>query len=300
MMRGQIELRMRTITPLLIGDWCGRAKCRGDEESRIRETEIKAASREIFRNVAYQFLGSWRRVRIIESKLFGSTSGAAPVKIRAKPDRRCVPEEKTYKLCKFGDKWVKGAMSFQEKIKQLTGGDSRMFFHLRDHSTYLEYVSDVIEFRVELIPRWTILTRLSSELGLHWREIMKFHMSSIRYSLEILGIGKRRSRGMGRSLPVGMNTGLTEFPKDYEEMVSRIVGAANPRIQEGGAIGLRVLNSVYGEDKALLSVYLHAKKSTRCGRCNKNPHFMITAGKDMGEYVVACLVNFYLFRRRRG
>ncbi len=47
-----MELRMRAVTPLLIGDWCARARCGKDGESRIRETEIKAASREIFRNVA--------------------------------------------------------------------------------------------------------------------------------------------------------------------------------------------------------------------------------------------------------
>ena len=297
-----MELRMRAVTPLLIGDWCGRARCGGSKGGKIRETEIKAASREIFRNVAYQFLGSWGKVRVIEDRLFGSTSGAAPVKIRVEPERRCIPEKKGQKLCDFGRRWVGGSRSFQSEIKRLLGSgkDSRMFFHLKDFNTYLEYASDVVEFRVELIPRWTVLTRLSGELGLHWKEVMKLHISSIRYSLEILGIGKRRSRGMGRSLPIGESSGLMRFPEDYEELVSRVIGAANSRIQGSGRVGLWVLDSVEGEDKALLSVYLHAKRSTRCGRCDRNPHFMITAGRKRREYVVACLVNFHLFRRGRG
>ncbi len=296
-----MELRMRAVTPLLIGDWCARARCGKDGESRIRETEIKAASREIFRNVAYQFLGNWGMVREVEDKLFGSTTRAAPVKIRTKSERTCLPEDEIKRLCDFGERWVKGGQSFQTEVKRFTkSGKSGMFFHLRDHDTYLRYASDVIEFRVELVPKWAVLTHLAGEMGLHWTEILGLHMSSIRYSLEILGMGKRRSRGMGRSLPTGENSGLTRFPEDYEELVGSIIGTGNPKIEEGKRVGLKILDVVEGEDKALLSVYLHAKGHTGCGEGGMRPHFMVTAGEKVGKYVVACLVNFHLFRRRGG
>ncbi len=174
---------VRSITPLLVGGWCGKARCDGLDEG-LRPSSVRGVAREFFRNVVYRMIPGrkWEQVYRVESKLFGSTEQASPFIVRVKPKGIAYDVRP----------WCRAANMVYKGNKR-----SRMFYPLRQ----MDNVSCYRDFIIDVLTRRPVLNRLSSREE-DQEELLKTFVFSITTSLAILGAGKRRSRGMGKLLPI--------------------------------------------------------------------------------------------------
>ncbi len=191
---------VRSITPLLIGGWCGKARCDGSDEG-LRPSSVRGVAREFFRNVAYRMIPErkWEQVYRLESRLFGSTEQASPFIVRIRPNG-IVYDVRPW--CTAAGRVYKG----NNRI-------SRMFYPLRQ----MDNVSCYRDFTIDVLPRRSILNRLSSREE-DQESLLRTFVLSITTSLAILGVGKRRSRGMGKLLPIEVEVNGENLLKDAVDL----------------------------------------------------------------------------------
>jgi len=292
-----IEMEFRAITPLLVGDWCGKARCSrkgrntpSSEGIVLRASEIKASSRELFRNAAYQLLGGWRSVLKRELILFGGVDIASPFKIRIQA--LDYGEDQS-----FHDEWKKAYGLFIEKVKFNCGKRgkhvTRMFSHL-ETGKYDKYVLRNSHFSVKLIPRPLVLRRISRELNVDENSILDVYEKSITYSLMLLGIGKRRSRGMGRLIRSDDGEGMgdpSDLLDEYLRSLGKVLGIGT---RPSSRLRIKVLIRTMERSEVLFTIYACAKRCRRFSDCPRNCFLFVTRDS---QYLVGMPLNFHLFKK---
>ncbi len=101
---------------------------------------------------------------------------------------------------------------------------TKMFLQL-EKSKYDVYVPKNSRFLVKLIPRPLVLSRISRELNVDESSILDVYEKSITYSLMLLGVGKRRSRGMGRLIPSDDGKGMEDLGDLLDEYLESLGGS---------------------------------------------------------------------------